>query len=211
MNYIRALADLRRRDPRDDLLTGLVQAEDEGERLSEEELLAMVFLLLVAGHETTVNLLATGTLALLNHPDQFELLRKNPDIIDTAVEELLRYDGPLQTTELSFARETLNLHGVTIPKGRVVVPALLSANRDETVFDNPDQLDLQRDPNRHLAFGLGIHYCLGAPLARLEARIAFNSLLERFPNLRLAVPAPQVKFQNVLILRRLSALPLQVS
>jgi cytochrome P450 PksS len=208
MNYIRQLADQRRQDPQDDLLSGLVQAEDEGERLNEEEMLAMVFLLLVAGHETTVNLITMGMFSLLRHPDQLADLRQNPGIIDTAIEELLRYDGPLQTAEMTFARETFEWHGMTIPKGKLVMPALLSANRDETVFENPDQLDLRRDPNRHLAFGMGIHYCLGAPLARLEARIAFCSLLERFPDLRLAVPAEEVEYKSVLILRRIPKLKL---
>ncbi|MCB0099913.1 MAG: cytochrome P450, partial [Caldilineaceae bacterium] len=183
LRYFRQLADQRRRDPQDDLLTALVQAEDEGDHFTEDELLGMVFLLLVAGHETTVNLITNGTLALLSNPEQLALWRENPALAESAVEELLRYDGPLMTTEFSFARTEMTLHGVTIPQGATVLPTLLSANRDEAVFANADRLDLARTPNRHLAFGHGIHYCLGAPLARLEGRIAFNALLERAPHL----------------------------
>ncbi|MCB0107708.1 MAG: cytochrome P450, partial [Caldilineaceae bacterium] len=207
LRYIRGLADQRRADPQEDLLTALIQAEDAGEQLTEDELLGMVFLLLVAGHETTVNLIGNGTLALLNNPDQLELLRNNPDLAESAVEELLRYDSPVMTAEMGFAREEMTLHGVTIPKGATVLPALLSANRDETVFANADQLDLTRSPNRHLAFGQGIHYCLGSPLARLEGKIAFNTLLARAPALRLAVEPAQIKYRNVMILHGLTALP----
>ncbi len=207
MRYVRNLANQRRADPQADLLTALIQAEDEGDQFSEDELLGMVFLLLVAGHETTVNLIGNGTFALLNNPEQLDLLRNNPDLAESAVEELLRYDSPVLTTELSFAREEMTLHGVTIPKGATVLPVLLSANRDESVFDQPDQLDLTRSPNRHLAFGQGIHYCLGSPLARLEGKIAFNTLLARAPQLHLAVPADRIEYQNIMILHGLKALP----
>lgn len=207
MRYIRQLVAQRRRDPQDDLLTALIHAEDEGSQLSEDELVAMVFLLLVAGHETTVNLIGNGTFALLNNPEQLALLRNNPALAESAVEELLRYDSPVMTAEMGFAREEMTLHGVTIPKGATVLPALLSANRDETVFAQADQLDLTRSPNRHLAFGQGIHYCLGSPLARLEGKIAFTTLLARAPGLRLAVAPAQVEYRNIMILHGLKALP----
>ena len=207
MRYIRQLAAQRRADPQDDLLTALIQAEEEGSQFSEDELLGMVFLLLVAGHETTVNLIGNGTFALLNHPDQLDLLRNHPELAESAVEELLRYDSPVMTAEMGFAREEMSLHGVTIPKGATVLPVLLSANRDETVFPQADQLDLTRTPNRHLAFGQGIHYCLGSPLARLEGKIAFNALLARAPQLRLAVAPTRVEYQNIMILHGLKALP----
>ncbi|MEZ4706022.1 MAG: cytochrome P450 [Caldilineaceae bacterium] len=210
LRYFRKLADQRRRDPQDDLLTALALAEDAGDQFSEDELLGMVFLLLVAGHETTVNLIGNGTLALLSHPEQLARLRDNPALAESAVEELLRYDGPLMTTEFSFAREAMTLHGVTIPQGATVLPTLLSANRDEAVFPNADRLDLTRSPNRHLAFGQGIHYCLGAPLARLEGRIAFNALLERAPNLQLAVAPEQLEYKNIMILHSLKKLPVQL-
>ena len=207
LRYFRQLADQRRRDPQDDLLTALVQAEDEGDHFTEDELLGMVFLLLVAGHETTVNLITNGTLALLSNPEQLALWRENPALAESAVEELLRYDGPLMTTEFSFARTEMTLHGVTIPQGATVLPTLLSANRDEAVFANADRLDLARTPNRHLAFGHGIHYCLGAPLARLEGRIAFNALLERAPHLQLAVARERLEYNNIMILHALKELP----
>lgn len=211
LRYFRKLVAQRRHAPQDDLLTALVQADDEGERLSEDELIGMVFLLLVAGHETTVNLISNGTLALLNHPEQLAMWQNNPDIAETAVEELLRFDGPLMTTELSFARHDMTLHGVTIPQGSTVLPALISANRDGTIFKKPDELDLTRSPNRHLAFGHGIHYCLGAPLARLEGRIAFNTLLERAPNLGLTVEPAQLDYKRIMILRGLKTLPVSLS
>ncbi|MEM7128630.1 MAG: cytochrome P450 [Chloroflexota bacterium] len=211
MSYLRKLANKRRVEPQDDLLTALVQAEDEqGDRFTEDELLGMLFLLLVAGYETTVGLIANGTLALLSHPDQLEMLRNDPSLIESAVEELLRYDGPLQTTEMSFAREEFAMHGVEIPKGATVLPAILSANRDEQVFARADELDITRSPNRHLAFGQGIHYCLGAPLARLEAKIAFNTLLERSPELQLDVEQEKLRYQNMIIVHRLTELPVRI-
>lgn len=207
LNYIRRLAAERRAVPQPDLLTALVQADDEGDRFTEDELLGMVFLLVVAGHETTVNLIANGTLALLTHPEQLALLRERPLLMETAVEELLRFDGPLQTSEIYFARQPYTLHGIDIPQGAIVLPAILSANRDETVFADADQLDLTRQPNKHLAFGQGIHYCLGAPLARLEGKIAFCALLEHSPNLRLATDPTTLTYQNIMMLHRLNALP----
>ena len=208
--YIRKLADKRRSNPQDDLITALVEAEEDGDRFTEDELIGMVFLLFVAGHETTVNLIANGTKALLDHPDQFDLLKQHPEYVESAVEEFLRFDGPLETTEMSFAREDITLHNVTIPRGATVLPTLLSANRDETVFENPDQLDLLRTPNKHLSFGKGIHFCLGAPLARLEAKTAFCILLQEVPDLALAVPASQVRFRNMVLLHRLESLPVKV-
>lgn len=210
LKYVRRLAEQRREAPRDDLLTALVQAEDEGDHFTENELLGMVFLLLVAGHETTVNLIANGTLALLENPDQLQLLRSDYGLMETAVEEFLRYDGPLHTTEASFARDPITLHGTTIPQGALVLPALLSANRDETIFENADQLDVTRTPNKHLAFGKGIHYCLGAPLARLEGKIAFCTLLERLPNLRLSIPSQQLEWDGMILVHRLKSLPVVV-
>ncbi|MEZ4863165.1 MAG: cytochrome P450 [Caldilineaceae bacterium] len=207
LRYARQLSAQRRADPQDDLLTALVQAEDEGEHFTEDELLGMTFLLLVAGHETTVNLIGNGVFALLSNPEQLQLLREQPALMESAIEELLRYDGPVMTTEMNFAKEPIEWYGVTIPRGAVVLPALLSANRDETAFPHADQLDITRSPNRHVAFGHGIHYCLGAPLARLEGKIALATLLERSPQLRLAVDPAHVEHQNVMILHRLKALP----
>ena len=207
LRYMRKLAEQRRADPQDDLLTALVKAEDEGETFSDDELIGMAFLILVAGHETTVGLIGNGTRALLNNPEQLELLRNKPTLIDSAIEEMLRYDGPLQTGEQSFAKQTFTLHGVTIPKGMIVLNAILSANRDETVFEDADSFLIERTPNKHLAFGKGIHYCLGAPLARLEAKIAFCTLLEYAPNLRLSVPESELRYSDMMMINRVQQLP----
>jgi cytochrome P450 PksS len=167
--YLRRFFKVRRADPKDDLVSALIEAEEAGDKLSEDELLAMVFLLLVAGHETTVNLIGNGTLALLQHPDQMEKLRGDAALIKPAVEELLRYTSPVFMSTERYAREDVIIHGVTIKRGEMVLGVIGSANRDEAVFEKPNDLDITRDPNKHLSFGQGIHFCLGAPLARLEA------------------------------------------
>jgi cytochrome P450 len=192
------LITLRRKAPQDDLISALVQVEDQGDTLSEPELIAMLLLLLLAGHETTMNLIGNGTLALLQHPDQFEKLKANPDLMESAIEEMLRYTNPVQQVAERYALEDIELNGHRIPKGTAVKVSIASANRDETVFENADQFDITRAPNRHVAFGQGIHYCLGAPLARLEARIAFTALLSRFPNLELAVKPGELDGVGVL-------------
>jgi cytochrome P450 len=186
-DYLRGAIALRRREPRDDLLSALIAARDERDALSDPELIATCRLLLIAGHETTTNLIGNGVVALLEHPDQLAALRADTDLGRSAVEELLRYDGPVQATR-RVSKEELQIDGVTIPAKSLVVLMLGSANRDPEVFADPDRLDLARDPNPHLAFGHGIHACLGAPLARLEGRIALQSLLARFPRLELAQP-----------------------
>jgi cytochrome P450 len=211
LRYIRKLVKARRAKPRDDLVSALVQVEEAGDQLSEDELLAMIFLLLIAGHETTVNLIGNGTLALLEHPDQMEKLRNDPQLIKSAVEELLRHSGPLETATERYTREDVTVANVTIPQGATVYAVLASANRDERHFANPDTLDIAREPNRHLAFGLGIHYCLGAPLARLEGQIAFDTLLRRVSALRLAVSPPALRWRRGLVLRGLEALPVKLS
>lgn len=211
MKYIRQLAAQRRADPQDDLLTALVQAEHEGDQFSEDELLGMVFLLTVAGHETTVGLISNAVVALFQYPDQWALLAKQPTLIDSAVEEFLRYDGPLATTELAFAKQDFTLHGIDIPQGAIVLPAILSANRDPAAFDRPDALDITRSPNRHLAFGHGIHYCLGAPLARIKTAIAINGLIERFPKLSLACSAESIRYKSMFITHRPTELPVRAA
>ena len=184
---------------------------EAGDRLSEDELLSMIFVLLVAGHETTVNLIGNGVLALLEHPEQMDRLRDDPESIKTAVEEFLRYDAPVQLASERYAREDVTLAGVTIARGEMVHPVLGSANRDDRQFDRPDDLDIARGPNRHVAFGQGVHYCLGAPLARLEGQIAINALLRRMPELRLAVPHESLRRRPSLGLRGLESLPLVLS
>lgn len=207
IRYLRRFFKIRRADPQDDLASALIQAEEAGDKLSEDELLAMVFLLLIAGHETTVNLIGSGTLALLEHPDQMEKLRGEPSLIKTAIEELLRYTAPVLMTTERYAREDVTIHSVTIPRGEMTFGVIGSANRDENVFENPDALDITREPNRHLSFGQGIHFCLGAPLARMEAQIAINTLLRRMPDLRLKVSPDSLRWRPSMILRGLDTLP----
>jgi cytochrome P450 PksS len=210
LRYIRRLVRERRSAPADDLVTALVRAEAAGDRLSEDELIAMIFLLLVAGYETTVNLIGNGTLALLQHPDQLAKLRSEPALIASAVEELLRYANPVGTTTDRYAREELSIAGATIPRGALVVLVLASANRDERQFANPDMLDITRAPNKHLSFGWGAHYCVGAPLARLEGQIAIATLLRRCPDLRLDATPALLRWRPGLEMNGLEALPVGI-
>jgi cytochrome P450 PksS len=207
--YLRKIIERRRAEPGDDLLTALVRAEEAGDKLSEDEVLAMAFLLLVAGHETTVNLIASGALALLEHPEQAEALSSDPSLTKPAVEELLRYTSSVELATERYAREDVEIAGTTIPRGELVLAVLGSANHDEREFEDPDVLNLTRDPNRHLAFGRGgVHHCLGAPLARMEGQIAISALLRRFPHARLAVAPETLRWRRGLFLRGLHMLPL---
>jgi pimeloyl-[acyl-carrier protein] synthase len=202
--YFRQLIAQRRRSPREDLLSGLIAAEEAGDKLSETELLATCVLLLVAGHETTVNLIGNGTLALLRHPEQLRRLREEPGLIGSAIEELLRYDGPVQRTA-RIPSEDITIAGSTIPKGDMVLPFIGAADRDPAQFPDPDRLDLGRTDNRHIAFGWGIHFCIGAPLARVEGQIAISSLVRKLPKLALATEKPEHRLS--LTLRGLKTLP----
>jgi pimeloyl-[acyl-carrier protein] synthase len=202
-DYFRELIAKRRASPRADLLSGLIAAEEAGDKLSENELLATCILLLIAGHETTVNLIGNGTLALLRHPDQLRRLRDNPALIGGAVEELLRFDGPVQRTA-RIPSEDVVIDGRKIAKGEMVMPFIGAADRDPAQFPDPDRLDIGRTDNRHIAFGWGIHFCLGAPLARIEGQIAINTLVQRFPRLALASATPE--FRESLTLRGLKSL-----
>jgi cytochrome P450 len=204
--YFRDLIARRRAEPRADLLSGLIAAEEAGDKLSEDELLSTCILLLVAGHETTVNLIGNGTLALLRNPDQLERLRRQPELIGSAVEELLRYDGPVQRTA-RIPSEDVVIGGRTIPKGEMVMPFMGAADRDPAQFPDPDRLDIGRADNRHIAFGWGIHFCIGAPLARVEGQIAIGTLVKQLPELALATDRPE--FRQSLTLRGLSALPVR--
>lgn len=207
VSYFNSIFSQRKADPRDDLISGLLAVEEAGDKLDHQELLSMIFLLLVAGHETTVNLITTGMLTLMQHPAQMERLTAEPTLIRTAVEEILRYHGPVENTLSRWSAEDTDFKWQTIRRGDVVLASLMSANRDEAVFANADTFDITRDPNRHIAFGGGIHYCLGAPLARLEGTIAINALLRHLPGLRLAVPAESLKWNDQITLRGLQALP----
>jgi cytochrome P450 len=184
-DYFRTLIAAKRGHIQDDLISSLIAAEEQGNRLSTDELIAMCVLLLFAGHETTVNLIGNGTLSLLRHPEQLALLRGNADLIKTAVEEFLRYESSIQYTSRLLA-EDVTMHGHTLRQRSEVYLVLGAANRDPQQFADPDRLDITRQDNKHLAFGAGIHYCVGAPLARVEGQIAINTLLRRFPRLKLA-------------------------
>jgi cytochrome P450 len=208
-DYLRALFEEKRANPGDDLVSALVRAEEAGDRLSEDELLGMVFLLLVAGHETTVNLIGNGVLALLQHPDQLRKLEEDPSLIKPAVEELLRYDGPVETSTERFAREDVEIGGQVIPRGEMVLVVLAAADHDPERFSDPDELDITRTDNRHLAFGKGIHHCLGAPLARMEGQIAISTLLRRMRNLRLKGSPESLSWRPGMILRGLRGLPVE--
>ena len=202
--YLRQIVAARRRTPRDDIISALLVAEDGGERLSEQELLATCVLLLLAGHETTVNLIGNGTLALLTHLDQWDRLRQEPSFIPGAIEELLRYESPVQMT-FRNAFADVELGGKTIRRGDLVGLVLGAANRDPAHYPNPDRLDVARTVGRAATFGMGIHFCLGAGLARLEGEVAFEALLLRMPELRLAMDAPE--WRPDVALRGLKALP----
>ena len=208
-DYLRAMFEEKRRNPKDDLISALVQAEEAGDKLSEDELLGMVFLLLIAGHETTVNLIGNGVLALLEHPDQLQRLRGDPSLTKSAVEELLRYDGPVETSTERFAREDVAIGGTVIPKGEMVLVVIAAADHDPERFQEPDTLDIARTDNKHLAFGKGIHHCLGAPLARMEGQIAISTLFSRMPNLRLKGSPESLNWRSGMILRGLKALPVE--
>jgi len=186
ISYLRAIFTERRAKPRDDLISSLLAAEEAGEVLSEDELFSMILLLIVVGHETTVNLIGNGVLALLQHPDQLDRLRREPTLMPGVVEEMLRYDCPVERAPMRYAAEDVPMGDTWVRRGDAVSEVLGSANRDPAQFADAERFDIARNPNRHLAFGLGPHYCLGAALARLEGRIALAVLLERCPALRLA-------------------------
>jgi cytochrome P450 len=207
MNYLRGEIARQTKRPRDGLLAALIQAEEAGDRLSEEELLSMVALLLLAGHETTLHQIAGSVLALFDHPHQLHALRADWSLLETAVQELLRFVSFAQVTKPRYAREDLQFYGQAIGAGQIVLACLASANFDPTVFESPQELDLRRHPNRHMAFGAGIHYCLGAKLARVETEIALQRLFTRFPDLRLAVTRSQVRYLSRPGTRGLAALP----
>jgi cytochrome P450 len=208
-SYLRPVFADRRQRPRDDLISSLLQVEEAGDQLSEDELFSMMILLIVAGHETVVNLIGNGMLALLQHPTQLEFLRQQPGLIRNAVEETLRYDGPVERATMRFAAEDVEVGGQNIRRGDAVSLVLAAADRDPAQFEYPDRFDLRRSNHRHLGFGLGIHYCLGAPLARLEAEIAFATLLRRLPELKLVVPPESLAWRAVPILRGLTDMLIQ--
>ena len=208
--FIRKLIARKRADPGDDILSGLIEAEEEGDRLSEDELVAMVFLLIIGGFETTLHLITNGVRTLLENPDQLERLRAEPELWDSAVEEIVRHRGPVHGTKLQYAKEDVILHGTTIARGSPIMPLLGAANHDPRAFDDPDTFDIARSPNHHLGFGFGMHFCLGKQLALMETRIALKNLFERRPNLRLAVDPSQLVVVNVPGWHRHESLPVRL-
>lgn len=205
INYIEVLFNEKQLNPSDDLISALVQAKEQEDKLSKNELLSTIWLLIIAGHETTVNLISNGVLALLQHPEQMNLLRQDPSLLASAVDELLRYAGPIMFSS-RFASEDVTIHGNRIRKDELVLLSLTAANIDPNIFPYPEELNISREENNHLAFGAGIHQCLGAPLARLEGQIALDTLLKRLPNLRLAIEADQLIYNHSKI-RSLASLP----
>lgn len=205
--YLVQLVDEKRSHPQDDLISQLILIEEAGDHLDESELLSMIGLLIFTGHETVSNFISIGTLMLFDHPQQLAKLRADVSLVPAAVEELLRFNGPAFMSTPRFAAEDVELAGQQIKKGDLVLAMLTSANHDETQFTQPDELDVVRDVKRHLAFGQGIHICLGAPLARLEGDIAFTTLLQRLPDLRLNAPRESITWRGVLGLRGLNSLP----
>jgi len=206
-DYMTSLIAAKRRHPGDSLLDRLIAARDGDDHLSEEELVSLAVLLLVAGHETTTNFLGNALLALLQNPDELNRLRQRPSDLPTALDELLRFDAPISTATFRFTTKALTLGAIEIPAGVPVLVALGAANRDPGRFPSPDQLDLDRDTASHLSFGHGIHRCIGAPLAKAEAEIALLAVLSRFPGIRLATPTDQLDWRRTRLVRGLTSLP----
>jgi cytochrome P450 len=213
--YFTELTAARRTRPRDDLVSALAAARDNAagtaDGLTGEELVSTVFLLVMAGFDTTVNLIASGTLALLTHPEEKTRLRQDPSLLPAAVEELLRFTNPVNHANDRFTTEDVPVGDVVIPAGEWVIPAISSANTDPARFPGPDRLDLDRDTSGHLAFGHGVHYCLGAPLARMEAEVALGALLARFPRISPAVPPAELRWRAVSVMNGLESLPVRLA
>jgi cytochrome P450 len=205
--FIRELIARKRTQPGEDILSQLIEAEEEGDRLSDDELVAMVFLLIIGGFETTLHLITNGVRTLLENPDQLARLRAEPELWDSAVEEIVRHRGPVHGTKLQYAKEEVVLRGTTIEQGAPIMPMLGAANHDPRVFENPDAFDVARSPNHHLGFGFGMHFCLGKQLAVMETRIALKSLFDRKPEIRLAVDPSELKIVNVPGWHRHESLP----
>jgi cytochrome P450 len=209
VTYLDDLFAARRAEPTDDLVSALVRAEDEGDHLSENELYSMVVLLIVAGHETTVSLITNAVHALLTHPAQLDALRDDPSLVPAAVEELLRFDSPVERTITRWVATDGELGGAQLARGDLVIAVVGSANRDEARFQHADELDLGRADSKHVGFGRGPHFCLGAPLARLETEVALTTLLRRLPGLRLAIAADDLYWRPIPIFRSLASLPVE--
>jgi cytochrome P450 len=211
LRMFKRLADDRRRNPDDGLISKLVAANEDGDNLTDREVVAMIYLLLIAGHDTTANLIGSSVLALVQNPDQLAAVRANPGLLKDGIEELLRYTSPVPCGTTRIALEDVEIAGTTIPKGSQILGMIISANRDERVYENPEALDLTRELNRHLAFAFGTHYCLGHELARMEGRIALTALLERFEHWEITVPVSRLSYKPTVPLRGLTSLPMRMS
>jgi len=207
--YIRGLVTQRRASPQDDLITALVRAEESEDRLTEDEIVSMVILLLLAGYETTVHLIATGALTLTQYPEQRTRMQENLELRVSAIDEILRYASPVEFATPRITIDDVKIGAVTIPRGELVGVSLGSANHDESQFPDPERFDIAREPNKHLAFGMGSHFCLGGALARLEGEIALTTLFRRFPGLHLAVPPDSLRWRKSLAMRGLVELPVR--
>ncbi|HEX7305783.1 cytochrome P450 [Lentzea sp.] len=208
LQHVTAIAEA---EPNDTFFSALVHTEDAGDRLTTEELVGMAFLLLVAGHETTVNLIGNAVLSLLRNPDQLQILKDRPELIPASTEEFLRLEGPVNIATFRYTKEPLELGGVTVPADEILMVSLVAANRDPERYENPDQLDVTRSAQGHVAFGHGIHFCLGAPLARLEFDVAMTQLLARFPNLTLAAEPETLAWRDSTLIRGLHTLPVRLA
>ncbi|GLY49434.1 cytochrome P450 [Lentzea sp. NBRC 102530] len=206
--HVTAIAEA---EPNDTFFSALVHADDSGDRLSTEELISMAFLLLVAGHETTVNLIGNAVLALLKNPEQLQILKDRPELIPASTEEFLRLEGPVNVATFRYTKESVELGGVTVPADEILMVSLIAANRDPQRYENADQLDVTRSAQGHVAFGHGIHFCLGAPLARLEFDVALTRLLARFPNLTLAAEPETLGWRDSTLIRGLHTLPVRLA
>jgi cytochrome P450 len=211
LRMIERMAEERRAAPDDGLITALIAASEDGDKLSKDEIDAMIFLLMLAGHDTTANLIGSSALTLIEHPDQAERIRDDPDITPSAIEELLRFTTPVPCGAVRTTLEDIEVSGTIIPAGSSVLGMIISANRDESVFEEPDVLDLGRDPNRHLTFAFGKHFCLGNQLARIEGQSAIRELVRRYPNMSLAASRDQLRYKPIQSLRGLQELPLRLT
>ncbi len=210
IEYLTLLFKDKKENPKEDLISNLILHEEEGEQLTEDELYSMIVLLIIAGHETTVNLIGNGMYALFEHPRQLEKLRKDHTLIETAIEESLRFYSPVDFSTARWSADDMDFKGKSIKKGDMVLASISSANRDERKFEGADTFDVTRKPNPHMAFGFGIHFCLGAPLARLEGKIAFEKLLSAFPNMTMAGSSDESNWRDMFLLRGLKELPVHL-
>jgi cytochrome P450 len=208
--YLSELIEAKRAQPDDALISALIEDADD-DQLTHDELVAMAMLLLIAGHETTINLIGNGLLALLTHPDQLDLLRRRPELLSSAVEEFLRWDSPIHSTPARFAAQDVDYAGVTIPAGSVVILSLAAANRDPSRFDDPAELRVDRDAGGHAAFGHGLHHCLGAQLARIEGQEAIGALLRAYPDIALAADPADLIYRQSTLIRGLRTLPVTLA